>query len=179
MLSLKSTLALLALTFAFISSNLPAEEQVKMAYAQLLSLKSQIHNPENPQNRIVKLEQIDGSQGVDVSTPDKVIIQETGIYFMLAMGEAGAEKTGDSGFVDIWFMKNGQPIPNSASRQSVSDSKLTTVILTQTIIPLKAGDSINLGFFANKASAGLIAFPAFQNEPNIPSIVFSIYKIGS
>lgn len=176
MLSLKSTLTLLVLSFLVVNSNFSADEGVKTPYIQLSSLKSQMYDPES---RIVHLEQIDGSQNIDVTTPDKIIIKEAGTYFMVAAGQVGAEKLGDSGFVDLWFLRNGQPIPNSGVRQSVSDSKLTAVLISQTIMPLNAGDSISVAFFANKTTLGLVAFPPFQNEPGIPSIIFTMYKIGS
>lgn len=174
MMTFQSTIRTFVFSILGFSLSASAYAEKKLPYAQLSSLHTQMPSEEN---RIVKLDKVDGSLNIGVTRADKITIIDPGIYFFAAAGQVGAQNTGESGFVDLWLMHNGKPIANSGARQSVSDAKLTAVLLSQTVMPLEKGDSVGVGFSANKTGLGLIGFPALQSETAIPSIIFTIFKI--
>ncbi len=158
-----------------ISSNAFADTDA--VYAQVSSLQNQI--PKGSQ--LVTLEQADDLNGIDQPTPSKLVIKEPGTYIVIAAGQPGVDKNATSagGVVDLWLMKNGQNVPNSGVRQFLATPQSTSVIISQAILPLKTGDSLSFGYSANKPLHGLIATNGTSNQPAIPSIIVSVYKIGS
>jgi len=82
------------------------------------------------------------------------------------------------GYVDLWLIKNGKAVDNSNTRQTISKAS-TGVLVSQSIMKLKAKDTISVGFSASNPAMGLVAIPAANAEPAIPSIIFSIYKIST
>jgi hypothetical protein len=162
----------------FFSVSIPSNSvfATNAPFAQLSSSKVQIPTKEPS---VVSLGTVDGSSGLEVVSNNKIVIKEEGTYFVMAAGQVGADKNAASaeGYVDLWLIQNGAGVPNSNTRQFVSHRQATSVLVAQTILPLKAGDTISVGYSANKPSVGLIPTEASQKEPGIPSIIFSIFKI--
>ncbi len=164
-------LVLVCLSAAFA---LPAEELTM--YAQIMSLKSQFPGQSTSQ---VSLEKVDGIHGVR-NDGNALVISQDGTYFIMAAGQVGLEMGVETfgGMVDMWLVRNGKPIANSGVRQTISNPQATAVLISQSVMPLKAGDIITVGYSSNKASHGLVAIDAKGTEPAIPSIIFSLFRIG-
>jgi hypothetical protein len=146
-----------------------------VAYAQLSSLITQ--TPSSGAGSLVKMEQVDAIKNFDLS-PDKTVltVKQPGVYLAIASGQVAATNPGATGYVDCWFAKNGQPLANSNVRLSVEPSTFTGLLITQFIIELKAGDSLSVIFTASGPSLGF-AFIKPDNEPGIPSFIFSMTKL--
>ena len=106
-------------------------------------------------------------------------ITADGTYFILAAGQVGASGDKDitDEYVDLWMTLNGKKIPNSNARQTVSSKNFTAVLVTQTVMNLKEGDTIGIDMLGSSSSVGLITIPGNSKMPTIPSIIFSAYKI--
>ncbi len=142
------------------------------AYTQLSSLQNQLATGSS---NLALLETVNSMQNLS-STQNKITVKSSGLYFVMAAGQVGAIKEGVNGYVDLWLIQNGKAVANSNTRLTV-DNKSTSVLVSQTLIQLKAGDTISVGYSASDSSMGLIATPETNSEPAIPSIIFSMYKI--
>ncbi len=146
------------------------------SYGQLSSLTTQA--PTSAGTNLVKMEMIDEILNLEVGPKkDKVIIKEDGVYLIIASGQVGAITSEASGYMDLWFIKNGKSIPNSGCRMSISDSTQIGVVVSQAALTLKAGDTISAGYSSSGPSLGFI-FIQPDNEPAITSFLFSIIKIS-
>ncbi len=107
------------------------------SYGQLSSLTTQA--PTSAGTNLVKMEMIDEILNLEVGPKkDKVIIKEDGVYLIIASGQVGAITSEASGYMDLWFIKNGKSIPNSGCRMSISDSTQSGVVVSQAALTLKA-----------------------------------------
>lgn len=176
--SLQSTSAFLAtcLSLFAMNSSISAENAT---FAQLSSLQTQIPGTGT---QVVAMRNVDSLNNIERDSDNKVIIKEAGTYVIIAagqVGQVGSDKnvpfTG--GYVDLWLKKNDKAIPNTNTRQSVDGIQTTGVLVSQAILSLNPRDVISVGYSANKPTLGLIAIPATVDEPAIPSIIFSIYKL--
>lgn len=148
-------------------------------FAQLSSLQTQLPGT-GPQ--VIAMRSVDALSNIDRDSDNKLIIKEGGAYMIIAAGQVGqanSDKNASStgGYVDLWLRKNDQPIPNTNTRQSVDMLQSTAVLVSQAIVNLSPRDIISVGYAASKPSLGLIATQGTTDEPAIPSIIFSIYKL--
>lgn len=145
-------------------------------FSQLSSLQNQ---SATAQVNLAAMEMVDGIENIG-RAPTNITINTAGFYFLIAAGQAGATKlTSIDGnqFVDIWFIRNGVPVPNSTARITVGQF-ITGIVVTQNLMALNQNDKLSVGFAASAPSFGLIATPKRGNIPAIPSIIFTLYKIG-
>lgn len=166
---------LCSVVFASVLIHLPTYANPDTAYAQLSSLKTQIP-PSNKPAAII-MDSVDVLHNFDVSPKrDKLITKVGGVYFIIASGQCASMNKSDSGHMDLWFVKNSQPIPNSNCRMSVDNPISNSVLITQFLIELAPGDTIGTNFSANAPSLGFV-FAQPDNEPANTSFLFSIFKI--
>ena len=149
---------------------------VKGIYSQCSSMTTQ--TPKHNKAQSVLLEINDGFKtGVDCSAISPVTIRKTGLYFVIAAGQVGsAKKDTQGGYLDLWLIRNGKPVANSNTRQSVLTGTDTAVLVSQAAMELTAGDTLSLGFRVSDPNQGLglIATPSTAEEPGIPSMIFSV-----
>src|SRR6185295_13640212 len=131
-----------ALSTLLIHCSALAADQV--VYGQLSSLYNQFPTGTQP----ASFERADALVGIEHPAPDKVLIKESGTYFVMAAGQAGVDASANTegGVVDLWLMKNGQNVPNSGVRQSLENLQSTSVVVSQAILPMKEGDTISIGY---------------------------------
>jgi hypothetical protein len=147
------------------------------AYAQLSSLTTQVPTSGIPTN--VRLDSIDALKNLELdATKEKIVIKESGIYLLLAAGQIGSTNQVTAGYVDFWYLKNGKSVPNSNGRMSVDPANATGVLMLQSVMELHAGDTLSIAYISSGASIGFV-FTRPDNEPAIPSMVWTILKIDS
>lgn len=157
------------------------------AYIQLSSNTSQIVSKAKT-TQIVNWDSQDSSPTAGViwskDSPGKIIVEETGVYFMMASGQGGIPESTKNpkggpkgGDVSIWFELNGKPVAASANSQFIFVVAKTKGLATQMILSLKKGDTLAVGYTASEESLGLIAFPQASYRPLTPSISLSMFKI--
>lgn len=164
--------------------NAPAHAGVRAnaSFAQLSSGSSQLPKDNSPM--IVQMETKDAVSGIKFGEQNDgklgdIVIQTAGTYFVMAAAQVGQEKTSAAGHVDLWLRQNGKDVANSNTRQSIADGKFTAVLVSQGIVECKAGDVINVMASTNAGGKGLglVAIHP-DNEPVIPSIIFSMYALN-
>ena len=151
-------------------------------YIQLSDSSDQ--QPEDTNPAYVRFDTQDFVNGITHSeTKDNhnITVEEDGVYFICAAGQAGRSSGKRMRFIDMWMRVNDKDVPNSNVRYGAPSSLFdgdTLVLVTQSAIPMKKGDVLNIMFSVNSADSdlGLIASKP-KNEPVIPSVIFTMYKI--
>lgn len=157
------------------SNKLELKNSDKPIHAQLSSSLVQI--PDNT-HTLVTLENIDELSGLKLVNNQKVIVKEPGTYFIMATGNIGTLIFSPPGYVDLWLNHNDQKISNSGMSKYVDQRFEKAPITTHTILTLKKGAQISVGFSATSPNLGLVASPSSDKEPAIPSISFSMFLLN-
>lgn len=146
------------------------------AYAQLSSLVTQ--SPSSYKGGLVKMDQTDNIDNFELSpSKDTIIAKEAGVYFVICTATVGATSAGAKGYMDLWYIVNDKPIPNSANRIAIPDFTTISLLTSQFVIPLKAGDKLNIGFSASAPSLGFLYIQP-DLEPAMSSFMLSIFNIN-
>lgn len=148
-----------------------------VAYAQLSSLQHQI--PPSSNSMPIIMEIVHEMKNFELGPKkDRLIVKEDGIYFFIASGQIGAVRPDATGNIDLWFVKNGIWIPDSACRESLDKGNSAGLAISQFVTHLFAGDTISTHFATSRASLGLVPIEP-KDEPMIASFLFSIFKLNS
>ena len=149
------------------------EENKKTVHAQLSSDVSQHNGPMsvgfpitfNHHDSIHDIGHLIGSSEVHIT--------KEGLYFVLAAPQTGSI-TENSFTSDYWMKVNGVNVPNSNVQLVSLTHETKDVIVTQGLLSLKEGDVLQIyGSGINSQSEAIIV----NNEPVIPSIIFTMYKV--
>jgi len=104
-----------------------------------------------------------------------VDIAASGNYFIVAAIQVGGNATA-TGKVRLWLRVNGKDVDNSNCEQSVPTPGFTTVMVSQGVNALKKGDKVEAMFSGSAPGLGIV-FSKPPNEPAVPSIIFSLFKL--
>ena len=157
----------------------------QVAYAQLSSTKTQRSRTHEPVK--VHFELRDAISGVDfdprIDNASIGIIHD-GAYFVMAAPQVGrlhADST-KSACANFFISINEKPLENSNVTLCLPKEDHTTkdVIVTQGIIPLKEGDKISVMMSTIDFEDGMGAEALNpDDEPSVPSIIFSLFRLGN
>ncbi len=124
---------------------------------------------------VVRIDVTDAANGITLAD-NKITVSEAGPYLIVAAPQVGREGGGPLGCFDLWLRVNGADVANS-NVQLCQDagSMAKDVIVSQGIIPLAAGDVLEVMMSANNPKADM-CIEAIQppGEPLVPSIIFSM-----
>lgn len=144
---------------------------------------TQDQTPYNIEPHKVRFNTNDAGAGIGHApdTPENILIEEDGVYVIVAAGQVGRRTGSLLRHIDLWMRVNDQDVSNSGVRASAPASLFkgdTNVLVTQNALPLKKGDVVNIMMSVSEQGEGLglIAFEP-EHEPLIPSIIFTAYKI--
>ena len=162
----------------FISALLVLLASVSMAHAdQYLQASSTITQCPGTAPEVVRIDVTDAANGIAMAD-NKITVSEAGTYLIVAAPQVGREGAGPLGCFDLWLRVNGSDVANS-NVQLCQDagSMAKDVIISQGIVPLAAGDALEVMMSANNPEAGL-CIEAIQppGEPLVPSIIFSMIR---
>jgi hypothetical protein len=164
---------------------LESQKMVQVAYAQLSSAKTQRSKSSDPIK--VQFELRDAISGIDFDpriNNSSIGIIHDGAYFVMAAPQVGRlHASSDKPACSNFFISiNGKQLENSNVTLCLpkSDSSAKDVIVTQGIIPLKNGDkvSVMMSTIDHEDGMGAEALNP-EDEPAVPSIIFSIFRVGS
>lgn len=145
------------------------------AYAQFFSLNTQLPGSKG-QKAVFDHTQVRSDIGLDASRT-QAIIKQAGTYFIMVSGQVGSTGLKLNGNVYMYLIRNGKAVSNSGSSQTVTDPVSVSITGTQVILHLAQDDKISVGIKADIPTLGLIPTPAKTNEPAVPSIKLTIYKL--
>jgi hypothetical protein len=96
-----------------------------------------------------------------------------GVYFLMAAAQVGGKAAGS---VRLWFKVNGKDVVNSNTEQVIPDASFTAVLVSQGVLMLKDGDTVEVVYSGSAPGLGLIVKKP-EGEPVVPSIIFSAFKV--
>ena len=144
---------------------------------QYLQASSTITQCPGTAPEVVKMDLTDAASGIAMMD-NKVTVSEAGPYLIVAAPQVGREGAGPLGCFDLWLRVNGGDVANS-NVQLCQDagSRAKDVIISQGIVPMAAGDVLEVMMSANNPEAKM-CIEAIQppGEPLVPSIIFSMIK---
>ncbi|MFC5723974.1 hypothetical protein ACFP1Z_27790 [Streptomyces gamaensis] len=148
------------------------------AFAQL---SSAVDQEQDGRVKPVQFELVDGRRGVDV-TKDSVTVRHPGTYLLVVAPQVTTEKGGvqkgkdpTEGCADTWFAVNDKDVPNSAVRLCQAATHSTHVVVSQSVTPLKAGDTVKV-----RAKGVGVKFDATRptDGPLIPSVILTLTELS-
>ena len=93
-------------------------------------------------------------------------------------GQAAAQVGGQvAGSVRLWIRVNGKDVANTNTEQMIPDASFTSVLVSQGVLLLSNGDTIEVVYSGSAPGFGLIVEKP-EGEPMVPSIIFSIFKVN-
>ncbi|MDD9991911.1 MAG: hypothetical protein OXP75_08915, partial [Rhodospirillales bacterium] len=120
---------------------------------------------------------IDAANGVDMAN-NQITVNEAGPYLIVAAPQVGREGGGPYGCFDLWLRINGADVANSNVQLCQDEGSMAKdVIISQGIVPMEAGDALEVMMSASNPDAN-ICIEAIQpaGEPLVPAIIFSMIK---
>ena len=144
---------------------------------QYLQASSTITQCPGTAPEVVKIDVTDAVSGIAM-TDNKITVSEAGPYLIFAAPQVGREGAGPLGCFDLWLRVNGSDVANSNVQLCQNaDSRAKDVIISQGIVPMAAGDVLEVMMSANNPEANM-CIEAIQppGEPLVPSIIFSMIK---
>ena len=173
--SLKDYLTIFCLflcsNYAFASN--PNDHDGSRHFAQLSSLESQV--PGIATEKVV-LENVDKLIDLKMnSSHKKIIVQEPGLYFIMANGRMGTKAVSFLGSANLFLMHNGNMISNSQSNYTSQNRIMTTNVISQTVLFLQKDDFISVGISSDSPNIGLVS--SQTAGVHIPSITFTMFKL--
>jgi len=128
----------------------------------------------------VTMNQNDAISGIEHSThnPADIIVHDSGLYVVMAAPQVGRMSGNQPRYVDFWWRKNARDVQNSGIRVVVRDANEKTVVVNQSMMPLEAGDVLNLMMCVETPNEGLgIETIRPPGRPAIPGVIVSMLKI--
>ena len=145
--------------------------------AQYLQASSSVTQCPGKAPTLVAMDIVDAANGVSLAN-NKITVGEAGPYLIFAAPQVGREGGGPYGCFDLWLRIDGKDVANS-NVQLCQDagSKAKDVIISQGIVPMKAGDVLEVMMSASNPDAK-ICIEAIRppGEPLVPAIIFSMIK---
>ena len=120
---------------------------------------------------------VDAANGVTLKA-NKVTVGEAGPYLIVAAPQVGREGGGPYGCFDLWLRINGKDVANSNVQLCQDEgSRAKDVIVSQGIVPMQAGDALEVMMSASNPEAKIcIEAIRPKGEPLVPAIIFSMIK---
>lgn len=150
-------------------------------YIQASDLNDQSYETANV-HQIINITNIDESNGISLATGNgtNVTVSVAGVYNIVAQPQVAAE-AGGAGVFHMWLQKDtGSGFANVANSnvELMLASLDEDVILLSTTLRLNANDKIRLVSSVSDTKIKLDDIIT-AGEPTIPSIIFTMYRLGS
>ena len=145
--------------------------------AQYLQASSTVTQCPGTAPEVVAMDIIDAANGVDMAN-NQITVSEAGPYLIVAAPQVGREGGGPYGCFDLWLRINGADVANSNVQLCQDEGSMAKdVIISQGIVPMEAGDMLEVMMSATNPEAN-ICIEAIQpaGEPLVPAIIFSMIK---
>ena len=126
---------------------------------------------------VVAMDIVDAADGITMAN-NQITVGETGAYLIFAAPQVGREGAGPLGCFDLWLRVNGADVGNSNVQLCQDEGSMAKdVIISQGIVPMEAGDVLEVMMSANNPEATM-CIEAIQpaGEPLVPAIIFSMIK---
>jgi hypothetical protein len=166
-LKMKTTLRAMLITATLLAS---ASGSFAASFMQASSNEEQLATDTKP--NVVRMI-MDTGAGITNRTGVATIHIE-GVYFLMAAAQVGGKAAGS---VRLWIKVNGKNVVNSNTEQVIPDASFTAVLVSQGVLMLKDGDTVEVVYSGSAPGLGLIVKKP-EGEPVVPSIIFSAFKVN-
>jgi hypothetical protein len=127
---------------------------------------------------VIQIDQVDLQVGAVELAGSKVVVHEPGTYFIVAAPQVGRVKGGDPESFRCWLRVSGDDVANSNVLLQLG-AGTKDVIVSQGVVQLIAGDWVEVVMAVSDPKDGIgVEAIEIPGEPLIPSIIFSLFKIG-
>ena len=144
---------------------------------QYLQASSSVTQCPGTAPEVVAMDIIDAAKGVTMAN-NQITVGKAGAYLIFAAPQVGREGGGPYGCFDLWLRINGADVANSNVQLCQDEGSMAKdVIISQGIVPMEAGDMLEVMMSASNPEAN-ICIEAIQpaGEPLVPAIIFSMIK---
>ena len=144
---------------------------------QYLQASSSVTQCPGTAPEVVAMDIIDAAKGVTMAN-NQITVGKAGPYLIFAAPQVGREGGGAYGCFDLWLRINGADVANSNVQLCQDEGSMAKdVIISQGIVPMEAGDMLEVMMSASNPEAN-ICIEAIQpaGEPLVPAIIFSMIK---
>ena len=145
--------------------------------SQYLQASSSVTQCPGTAPEVVTMDIVDAANGITLAN-NKITIGEAGPNLIVAAPQVDREGVGPYGCFDLWLRLNGADVANSNVQLCQDEgSRAKDVIISQGIVPMEAGDTLEVVMSANNPEAAM-CIEAIQpsGQPLVPSIIFSMIK---
>jgi hypothetical protein len=87
--------------------------------------------------------------------------------------------TGGGGSIEVWLVKNGNPVPNSNTSFTIKNTNEAEFAALNFVEALAAGDNLELYWAAGDTHLRLQALASSFGGPNIPSAIVTVVPVGA
>jgi hypothetical protein len=121
----------------------------------------------------------DEANGVSIGSPtSRLVVAEQGVYNV--QFSAQLDKTsGATGVIHIWLRKNGENVPNTASKVAIQGTAAETVAAWNFVIQLEPSNYVELMWSSDDANVVLHAASATSVWPAIPSVICTVTQVNN
>lgn len=118
------------------------------------------------------------NNGVDLSGNDKIKVFHDDVYNIQFSAQMDKTDSGDDE-VDIWLRKNGENVPDSNTIITLTNNNAKDVPAWNFVLPLKAGDYIQLAWYSPDIDMRALYQSAGTNptRPAVPSIILTVTNV--
>ena len=143
--------------------------------SQYLQASSSVTQCPGTAPEVVAMDIVDAANGITLAD-NTITVGEAGPYLIVAAPQVGREGAGPYGCFDLWLRINGADVANSNVQLCQDEgSRAKDVIISQGIVPMEAGDMLEVLMSANNPEAAMcIEAIRPPGEPLVPSIIFSM-----
>ncbi len=150
-------------------------------YAQLSSDITQRPTSDKPAKMQMRLRDAISGVGFDpeVSTTNVNILHD-GAYYLVAAPQVGRlmPDDGNTACANFFFTVNNVAVNNSNVTLCHSGPITKDVVITQSVVPLHAGDEVSIMISSSDPDLGIETLKP-EDQPIVPSIIFSMFRIGN
>ena len=144
---------------------------------QYLQASSSVTQCPGTAPEVVAMDIVDAAKGIAMAN-NQITVGKAGAYLIFAAPQVGREGGGPYGCFDLWLRINGADVANSNVQLCQDEGSMAKdVIISQGIVPMEAGDMLEVMMSASNPEAN-ICIEAIQpaGEPLVPAIIFSMIK---
>lgn len=165
-------------TYSFLPISLAPSGDYISAYDTTIQPLSPPATAANEQ--IVTFNTVDSALGIEIVGGSKITVSRAGVYNLQFSAQFDKTDSGQDTF-ELWLKKNGQPVEWSNTTSDANNNNAKVVAAWNFVVPLAAGDYLELAWWSADLSMRLfasVAKPAVPGvspaRPAIPSVILTV-----
>ena len=119
------------------------------------------------------------SNGVSVVANSRITFSNAGVYNIQFSAQIQDTTSGGGGsqIIEIWFSKNGSPIPDSNTSLTTDNQNSFVVASWNFMLKLNAGDYVEIIWYSTDTGIQLSAVSPVTPGPDIPSVIVTAQQV--